>query len=396
MARILYTWELGDNYGHMSSFAGIAEELAKRGHEVVVVLQNLSEAAKFFGHINVRYFQAPVWKKKQAMAPRPALTYADLIRSFGYEDAAGLATMLSAWQELVKAIAPDLIVLDSSPTALLATRDMGIKRVAYGPGYAIPPATTPLPNLRIWQKVPPAEIKRREDAAIEVINQAAEKSNISPIKDLRDLFQTDDQCLLTLQELDHYERRESADYLGPRFNVDTGDEVQWPDVYEKKLFAYIRPDSKFFVELLAQLKEYPVNAVISAPGIPEKLKDKYEAPHLHFSSTPVRIAQMQKECDAAICHAGQGTVAAFLLAGVPMILFPNHLEQLLVARRAIQLGAAMMPKPDTKEVPYVKMLNHVFQEHSFKERAKSFAEKYQEYDLQGQTVSIAERLEALI
>lgn len=396
MARILYVWELGDNYGHMLSFSGIAEELAKRGHEVVVALQDLSEAGKFFDRANVKYIQVPIWKKKQALPPRPAITYADLIRASGYTDIPGLTTFLKAWRELFTLVAPDMAVFDASPTGLLAARGMGFKQVVYGSGYAVPPISTPLPNLRVWQKVPPQEIARREKEVVEVINIAAANTNIPPIASLGDVFKTDAHCLLTFQELDHYEGRGEAEYLGPRFSVDAGARAEWPGAEGKRVFAYIRPSSKCFTELLEHLTNYPASIIISAPGINPKLIEKYQAPHIVFSTEPVQIEQMRREADMAICHSGQGTVAAFLLAGVPMVLFPNHLEQLLVARSAVKLGAAVMPKPGAKEVPYAKMMDVVLNQPSYKESAVKFAEKYKGFDLGQQAKHIASSFERML
>lgn len=396
MSTIVYAWELGDNYGHMASFSGIAEALEKKGHNVIAVLQNLSEASKFFQRTNIRYLQAPVWRKKESTRPRAALTYADLIRGLGYSDSEGLATLIKAWRELLALLSPDMVIFDSAPTALLAARGMPCKTVAYGSGYAIPPATAPLPDLRRWMKTPPAEILRRESATIEVINTAAAHVGIAPIQHLHNIFDTNATCLLTFPELDHYEERGKAEYFGPRFLLDKGTAPKWPHVSGKRIFAYLRPDSPHFLKLLEQLRHYPASIIVAAPGMEETLQRKYQAPHIYFSMEPLNLAAVRKESDAVICHAGQGTVAAFLLAGIPLVLFPNHLEQLLVAKRAVSLGAAVMPDPGVKDIPYKNLIDTVLATPTFKEKAQAFSSKYSQFDQDAQTQAIIKRLEAIL
>lgn len=49
MSRILIAWELGADYGHISTFLPIALEMKRRGHEPILVLRDLCGAEKILG-----------------------------------------------------------------------------------------------------------------------------------------------------------------------------------------------------------------------------------------------------------------------------------------------------------------------------------------------------------
>jgi UDP:flavonoid glycosyltransferase YjiC (YdhE family) len=53
-------------------------------------------------------------------------------------------------------------------------------------------------------------------------------------------------------------------------------------------------------------------------------------PKLRLYRKPVQLAPLLAHCTLAITHAGHGTALNCLLAGVPMVLLPLHMEQLLV------------------------------------------------------------------
>lgn len=42
MSKILCVWELGEDLGHLGRFAPVVEELLGRGHEVTLVVKDLS------------------------------------------------------------------------------------------------------------------------------------------------------------------------------------------------------------------------------------------------------------------------------------------------------------------------------------------------------------------
>ncbi len=54
--------------------------------------------------------------------------------------------------------------------------------------------------------------------------------------------------------------------------------------------------------------------------------------------------------DVFVTHSGMNSVNESLYYGVPMVLFPQHSEQRMVAKRVVHLGAGIMLKRINQKV----------------------------------------------
>src|SRR5471032_621470 len=134
MSRILFSWELGGNLGHITSLVMLARALRARGHEVAFALKHLRGAAGLLKQHGFAFFQAPVVQARAADLPRDPASYAEIMLLHGFGDAEGLIAATLAWRNLFGLLRPDLIVFDHSPSALFAARGLGLPRVRFGMG----------------------------------------------------------------------------------------------------------------------------------------------------------------------------------------------------------------------------------------------------------------------
>ena len=75
MARILLAWELGGDYGHLMRFLTLGRELARRGHEPVFALRELTHVDAVLGDEPFRVFQAPDLRgERDAACPPPSVS----------------------------------------------------------------------------------------------------------------------------------------------------------------------------------------------------------------------------------------------------------------------------------------------------------------------------------
>jgi UDP:flavonoid glycosyltransferase YjiC (YdhE family) len=110
----------------------------------------------------------------------------------------------------------------------------------------------------------------------------------------------------------------------------------------------------------------------------------------------VRLDSVLEKCDAVVCGSGHGTLAASLLFGVPLVILPNHIEQLLLARAAVATRAAVMPKIGAKgPPPFAAMLSEILKRPSYTNRARGFRDKYRDFKVEDQGRILADSLEAL-
>ena len=145
MPRVAFAWELGGEFGHAMSCAGLARSLHARGHRIAFMFRELRQLAYIPETSAYDLFQAPVFPREGG--GRLPSSLAEILLGCGYADRAWLAGALAEWMRLLRDWKPDLLVCDYAPTALLAARALGIKRVSLGIPFAVPPPVSPPASL---------------------------------------------------------------------------------------------------------------------------------------------------------------------------------------------------------------------------------------------------------
>jgi hypothetical protein len=415
MGRILCVWELGADFGHMSRFLPLALKLRERGHEVSFVLRDLSNAESILGQHGFPLLQAPIWLAPVPNLPKPPLNYTEILFRCGFLNKPGLTGVIKGWRELYGFVKPDVILADHSPTALLASRGLPFKRCLVGTGFFSPPRVSPFPNMRPWLKIPPERLPDGERSVLETSNGVLAHFGVKPMKALHEIFDVDEDFLCTFPELDHYANRGPARYWSPVFAKDHGQDLTWPETQGKRVFAYLKPRYRDYEKILALLRQVKGAVIVFSPGISKAMIQKYQSPRMTISTQPVKLSGITGGCDLAICHAGPGTCAAMLLAGVPLLLLPTQLEQYMAASRVVQLGAGVMvserppdeqqPVPKGRQGPapqkapepnYRALLIRLLSRPAFAARAKAFAAKHADFDQAAQCEAMARRMEELL
>ena len=131
------------------------------------------------------------------------------------------------------------------------------------------------------------------------------------------------------------------------------------------------------------------------PDAPPTLLERYAAPHLVFSATPLDLAQTAREADAAITYASFTTTTSFLLMGKPLLLLPGQLEQFLLARRVEEMGAGLMVNPEQPPVDLELKLRRVLFEPDFALNAQAFARKYANFPQDTVIAHLIRRIEEI-
>lgn len=376
--HIVFIWELGDNFGHIATFTSVAKKLHKKGVKLTAILQNLTDASRFFKGTPIQLLQAPMAAKKP-LRIKPQ-TYTDDIRNCGYINPDALQGLLRGWQSLYALLKPDVVVFNSAPTAMAAAKSETFKKIAVGHGYEIPPTTAPLPSFSPLDSNSSISMIAREKEVLGVLNTALVSVGLKTYKQFHEVLEADRTLLTTTPQLDHYTTRKNGNYIGTLSYIDGGTKLPWPESKGKRIFAYLRAESKFFVSTLqafhALSKDHSI--LVSAPNISQKNIHTLTTKGLTIIDSAIHIASIREQCDLAICHAGIGTVSAFLQVGVPLMLLPNHVEQWMMAQCILRIGAGAMPKGEASSVLMQRAIIAMLTTPSFKQRAVEYQQRHKD------------------
>src|SRR3954467_8390341 len=108
MARFLVAWEFGEDLGHLRRILPIGRALRDRGHDVAFALRDATrlEAPAREGFAA---WPAPVLRRPESFDAAP-LNASDVLLNLGFRDVASLRGVQRAWDALLGAVRPDVVV----------------------------------------------------------------------------------------------------------------------------------------------------------------------------------------------------------------------------------------------------------------------------------------------
>jgi hypothetical protein len=391
MKKVVFCWELGGNYGHITSFLPFYRELVKAGFQVDFVLRDLNFAHQLLGDTGVRYFQAPLPRDERNAAIN-TYSYTDLLAQIGYLEADRLTSYVSAWRDLFLVLDADIIIADHAPTALLAARTLGLPATMFGSGFFNPPLQNPLPIFHVWGNVPEAIAHQHNEPVLHSMNAVLTHFNCTPLDAIFNLFEVAERFLCTTPELDHYFNREGDEYWGPYFIDNIGVEPAWPDVPGPKIFAYITPKITNMEYLLAELQNIVASKLVHIPRASAELISRYSRADLKIEPSPVKMNAVVGSAQLVISQSGIGTVSACALAGVRQVLVPTQLEQRMVCKKLVSLGLAYGVDPEQDFADYQGTIEKALSCPILGERIKVFQQKYFGFDQREQYAVMTEAI----
>jgi hypothetical protein len=351
VARILLCWELGTDYQHLLSLHSIASYYLSKDHQVWVAGRDVAKLKRIFSDLAINIVQAPFTDSSAELgldkqAPR---SYADLIRRCGYHHNDSLIGLVSAWSNLFDFIQPDLLLLEHAPTALLASRGYEDKtksliRIAIGMPFSQPDDNRPA-GIFFPGDLTKQDIVRYEEDVVKVINKVCIELSIPRINNLAHLFADIDQCIFqTYGELDHYgyrsaKQRGISHYVGASF-PEYSQQAFFPHFKGPKIFCHVKASMETPV-LLKTLQAIECSAIVFAEGLPESILRSHQARHILYVQQPVNMQEILAKATFAILNGGVNPVSLCLRAGIPVALFPLHIEQFLMAKRVEALNAGV-------------------------------------------------------
>ncbi len=375
----LLVWEIGEALGHISSLRSIALGLKERGFRCVFALREISYAFSLLYAEGFEVFQAPLCGT-QMSGPAPTATtanYAEVLMRFGFFDSEALAGQLLAWQSIARYIKPDLIILDSSPSASLAFKDCGVPTYCVSNGFGSPPDSEQWPAFPIHEKFPTERLRLSQAAVLSAANNASVKLGGSRIKHLGELYPSTRTFIASLPELDHYSRINGR-YVGSLAMTNKGITPSWPvtagkdELSPPKVFAYLKSNYKGLEIVLKDLCSLPIQTVAYVPGLSGASQKKWNNANLWISTDPLHVDQTLEQTNVVLCHGG-GLVQSTLLRGRTLMLLPMQVEQSMMANQVTKLGVGLVCQVDGLS-NFKKLMKRLVSEPDFNKKANLFAD----------------------
>jgi UDP:flavonoid glycosyltransferase YjiC (YdhE family) len=375
--HILFACELGNGLRQADRIRPFAQGLIAAGHRVSVALPDGAPAASLLELAGLPTLTAPAWR---AEAPPGFLAsnFSDILLLSGYFTTESLGDLARGWLDLFRDAAPDLVVADFAPSAMLAARVAGLRLAAMGDGYGLPPLTNPLPSMRPWAEVTTAQRADSDARALAVVNPVLRELGAAPLRRIGDLFNAGARWLCAFPELDHYENRGDADYFGEVPPPPTGLGVAWPEGTAERALVVMDSRHRPFRPLLAALRRLGLPSVVQAWGMTPALAAELSGPGMVVVTEPLNRDTMLANCDIVVCQSA-GVVAPALLANRPVLLLPNPVEQMMTLHRVARQGLGHGLAPDTDQDAAQAGLRRLLDDRGCRLRVANFARAYQGY-----------------
>ena len=376
MSRILIAWELGEAYGHISALLPLARRLRERRHEILFSVKDTGTASQILKDEGFAFIQAPLVAVARKRRQQP-LSFADILAQAGYADRDTLAGLIQAWQGIFQLFNPDILVAEYAPVAQLAARLARRANLQLHTGFSLPPDIAPFPCFRPWPQPAGEKLLQREAELLQNINSVCRDQGFPEFPSLQKALKGDIDLLATLPEIDHYRRRKNGPFIGPITTTDEGLDIRWHQEKQPRIFASLKPGPGIRAVLEA-LRKSGADVITCIPGADGELA-AMAGRRLRICPSRVRLSGLLRSMNLAISNASHGTVAAMLMAGVPMLTIPTTMEQWMLSRCLQRLRIGIEVGQDRIADEFSPAFKRLLSDHRHRNAAMRLAQKYEGY-----------------
>jgi UDP:flavonoid glycosyltransferase YjiC (YdhE family) len=392
MANFLFCWELGGGLGHVGRLAPLAQRLASRGHTLSVALREPRHGPEHFP--SQRLFAAPQESPARTNRIVEPSTFADILHNAGAGDRATLNRVVAAWRAIFDEAKPDVLVLDFSPLALLASQGFAMTTILLATGHACPPDVAPLPDCCPWRNSYSDRLARTEQRVLESLNQQLAAQDQPLLERVAQLFtRVAANWLTTFPELDHYPLRPAGqhEYVGVWSDL-SAVKPHWPHGDGPRIFAYLKT-APLAPLVLAELERRKLPSIAFVPDA-EAMGLPIRRGSVRVSREPIDVGVAARECDMAILHSGHNTTARVLLAGKAVLALPLSGEQKAVASNVVRLGAGEWLHPERIE-SLPQFLEQIMNDDRYRTAAGKFSQRYAAWTPERQLQQVVDKLDEM-
>lgn len=332
MARILFGWDNGLGTGYIDRLLLVADALAAEGHEPVFAIRDLVTPAERLRGTRWPVFQSPIpMGILDPVAPRfqPG-SFADLLAMANFNSAVELDRLMRAWDLLLHAIRPDLVVGEYAPLLALATHGR-IPSLMMGHGYLLPPAHLPQFPVFDYAQRPVAS----PDAMLQIVQAVQRERGMPQAPTLPAAVGGDRGFVTAYSVTDPYAALRKVPAVGPLERY-----APAPPPAQRRVYAYLAANYRPLRQVLDALVGARLPGSVFVKRMTPPLRQFLAERGLQVLDRPPPLEQAVREASVVIHHGGIATACACLGIGRPQMLWPAVTDQAVTARQLDQLGVA--------------------------------------------------------
>jgi lipopolysaccharide biosynthesis glycosyltransferase/UDP:flavonoid glycosyltransferase YjiC (YdhE family) len=333
MARILLGWELGFGLGHIANLLPVAEALADRGHEPILVVRDVAAIWSQVRNTPFTILPAPVFFGRPHIKEAGFRSYADLLALHGYDDPEALEPMVRAWQHLIESTQPELVVAEHAPTLCLASYGR-LPVVNLGTGFTVPceQADGDFPVLN-----PGASSQVGMERIYSTLAQVLRRLGQTPPKPVIRAVLGDESLAIVMEEIDPYRNFRRQPALGPLWAATHS--LELPET--PACLIYLPASHPDMEMLLTGLIDLSMPGIAYVRDATPKIIDWLRATPLEIATRPLDLDSVLPHVSVVLHHGGVGISQHCLVAGRPQVIAPAYFEQHLNCSAMQSLGVAI-------------------------------------------------------
>lgn len=144
----------------------------------------------------------------------------------------------------------------------------------------------------------------------------------------------------------------------------------------KKVFLYAWSGLAGIGQLILALADLNVEVIAVIPDLTDAAFNLFSKANISIYREPINYSALIQSADLLITHSGFGTVNAFLKAGVPVMIVPDALEQLLFSHKVQASGMGLTMSNRRIQTKFTECISELLQNPQYKQAALAFSEKY--------------------
>lgn len=391
--QYLCVWERGGGSGHLFRLLSIVNVLRQMHGKVLLSVKDVPYTTRFFNGEDVAILPLPT--KTTPGSARIARSHADLLFNLGFGDPDSVTATLADWRRFLQRVGPAAVFCDHADGALLAAYSLRIPVMVVGNAFFHPPVESPFPTYALGIEVDGGDLSLIEDSVLDSINAALHIFGDKPLERLADLYAYATRLVVSFPECDGYGLRSDIDYLGTLGPTRKQAEPIWENG-DTKVFCYFTkgrlPDSDF----VKQLQGEGYSLLVAAHGIGEARRAALQKHGVSVIDRHVDLEQVCAECRIVFSEGNHGTTSKILRLGRVPILLPRQVEQLFTANRLASQSLGIVPDRSTGEPFYLRLIEKLDDTPDYERNARSFSEKYREWDEGYCAARVEERVAAFL